>query len=327
MMIRRWCLGLYLGAILGALGCAGAKPAAKPEPAALSGSCGECADCSPCTPSAFEPAPSALATLAAWHPTPQAASSPVLPARAFDYWQLDDAGFMQELWPALFASLDYMRGQVPAQRQAELRRTFDTLLALMEPSGALEGRAAPPVLDLTFVTGDDQGQPWEGVLCRVFVVMDSGASPGVSFLLKRRVGKESAPNQVLFWGSSGYKEGAPFSAVIEREAAQGKAVSRLRLSQGHYMVPVAGVEERSEAGSLVLDLLTRVLWLKISQQAYLEPKLSRVTGARPVPASYPQAAGLKVQERELEEIFEDTAFIPSEDIDSLMLPGLKGQGE
>lgn len=326
MKRRQAIVGLCLAwSLSGLWGCAGA-PSARASAPQEAETCEDCGGSCPCLSSAFEPAPSALSRLSVWHPAPAATSSPALTARAFDYWQLDDAGFMQELWPALFASLDYMRGQVPAKRQDELRRTFDTLLALMEPSGTLAGRQAPPVLDLTFVTGQDQGQAWEGVLCRVFVVMDSGASPGVSFLLKRRVGKEAQPNQVLFWGSSGYEEGAPFSALIEREPSVARSSSRLILSAGHHMVPVAGFEEYSEAGSLVLDLLTRVLWLKISQQAYLEPKLVRATG-RPVPASYPQAAGLKVQERELEEIFEDTAFIPREDIESLMLPGLKGQGE
>lgn len=324
--MKKAILGLLLASSLSVwMGCAGSPGPKTSSPPQEADKCEGCGGSCPCSSNAFEPAPSALSRLSVWHPVPAATSSPALTARAFDYWQLDDAGFMQELWPALFASLDYMRGQVPASRQDELRRTFDTLLALMEPSGAMAGRVAPPALDLTFVTGQDQGQAWEGVLCRVFVVMDSGAAPGVSFLLKRRVGKEAQPNQVLFWGSSGYKEGAPFSALIEREPAVAR--SKLTLSAGHHMLPVAGFEERSEAGSLVLDLLTRVLWLKISQQAYLEPKLVRAQAERPMPASYPQAAGLKVQERELEEIFEDTAFIPREDIESLMLPGLKGQGE
>ena len=252
-----------------------------------------------------------------WRPQPTAPSSPSLTGlRAFDYWQIEDAGFVQQLWPALFAALDYLRAQLgPAQ--ADMRQTIELLLTMMEPGRPLKGRSSPQV-DVTFVTGQDESGEWEGALWRVFVTLEGGAAPGLTLLLKRRVGRDAAPSRVTLWGSSGHEQGKPFSASLVREAAK---TASLRWDEGLVAQPQERPQERSQAAGLMLEVLLGALWPRISQQAYLEPAIGRAAQQRALPASFPPACGLSLRERELEQIYADTVFIPTDALEGFEGPG------
>lgn len=269
-----------------------------------------------------------MMSLERWSAAPSAPSAPLLKVSAFDYWALEPGQpLAQALWPGLFSSLDYMRAQLGASgEQARLRQTFDMLLAVMEPQSGFKRRVGEPRQDLTFVTGKDvQGRDFEGVICRMYAIMDNDASPGVVLMMVRRVG-EAQPGEVWLWGSSGHEEGPPFSARLAR-GDQGQEAQLVVAPGLGESLDGALVQERSEAATLMLEVLIKGLWPKVSHQAYAEPTLILAKGPQPPVAAYPVAAGLLVKERELEEIYQDTAFMPTDELDLGELPAFRRSGE
>ena len=237
---------------------------------------------------------------AKWTATPGKAPHPTLSEiNAFDYWQLHDQTFTRDLWAALFPILDTLRSHPDATEQT--RRSLDAMLALMEPG---ETSKEPPIaIDVTFLVGEDGAGLFEGVLVR-FSRNIEGTIPVLSLMLTRH-GGDVAPTDVLVWGDPAFKESPPFSARLTRSGSS--------IVDGHRTRPVMlGAKRHDDLSSaLAIDILSRALWPKLTQEAYLESGLARHDAKEPMPPGFEPAGGLEIRDREIEEVLPDTAFPPS----------------
>lgn len=241
---------------------------------------------------------------AKWTATPGKAPHPVLAEiNAFDYWQLHDQTFARELWAALFPILDTLRSHPDATEQT--RRSLDAMLALMEPG---DSRSGPPIsMDVTFLVGEDGDGVFEGVLVR-FSRNIERTTPVLSMMLTRH-GGDVSPTDVILWGDPAFQESSPFSARLTRSGSS--------LADGQRTRPVMLGAKRHEdlSSALAIDILSRALWPKLTQEAYLDSALARheKSGEEsdPMPPGFEPAGGLKLRDREIEEVLSDTAFPPS----------------
>ena len=237
---------------------------------------------------------------AKWTATPGITPHPPLAqdqTHAFDYWQLHDPTFARELWAALFPILDTLRSHPGAT--AETKRSLDTMLALMEPGEEANAIA----LDVTFVVGANEKGAFEGVLVRLSRDIE-GTTPALSLMMTRH-GGDVSPTEILVWGAPAFEESPPFSAHLTRSG------STLVDGQRARPVLLGAKQHRDLSSALAIDILAGALWPKLTQEAYLDSTLARHKKQVSPPPGFEPAAGLRVRDRELEEVLSDTAFPPS----------------
>lgn len=221
---------------------------------------------------------------------------------AFAYWRVYDETLKLGLSQLVYPILDMLRLQKGASTDA--RATVVALMTLLDPD---EG--SPQYLDMTFVV--DRALKWEGVLCRLYGKHKNGALFGLSILYKRAPG-EVEPGEVVMWGSSGFEEGAPFSASLKGTAQKGVST----LAKGLMLEP-KGAQESSASVVLMKRILYKSVWPQVTGQAFIEPKIKVDKEHKPLLAAVPIAASLPIKARTLEEVLEGTVFLPDLDVDGL----------
>lgn len=227
---------------------------------------------------------------ASWTPAPEAPGAPALAAlRAFDYWQISDPGVVEATWGRLFPVLASLRSLAP-----EAAGTLDVLLATLEEGARL---------DATFIVEDTDAPRFEGVLCRMYRTLESGATPGVSILFLRQA-SDSRVTRVLLWGSSGFSQGEPFTISLTLGA---DAKVQVRRSKGLLAMDAAPGEAVDRDGRLLFSTLTTALWKRLSYQGYNEAGFAHARDTWSVPASFP---ALPVRERDIFQVLSKTAFAP-----------------
>ena len=250
----------------------------------------------------FDPAKSDQPIWWNWTPakTPQA-SAPSLSWRVFDYWLVQDDALVGVFWQGLYPVLDMLRLQKKASAPA--RATVTALMTLLD-----EDKTRQRWMDLTFVVDAKAG--WEGVVCRLYGKhKTNGATYGLSLVFKRPVG-QLQPTSVLLWGVSGFEQGAAMTALLSRKAGS------LMMEDGLKTSPRV-VVERSPSVPLMIDILQKMIWSKVSGTAYNEPKIKVDRKGRVARvANFPVGLGVKLQPRKIEEVLKQTVFVPQMDLDN-----------
>ncbi len=234
-----------------------------------------------------------------WTADASAPTAPVLLGQrfaAFDYWQVADEAFVSQSWNALFPVLDTLRRE--SAELANVEETLTLLMATVEPGAA----SKPTGMDITFVVSARPGAEAEGVLVRLFQPLDSGATPGISILLVRQPGGSAAFGEAYIWGTSGFAQGSAFSARVDTES--------IVLAAG-LVYPMAAQKDAGAdlSAQLIYEILAEQLWRPLTGMAYLE---SQLPAEQPIaqPPGFEPAAGLVLGDREVEQVFNDTVFVP-----------------
>lgn len=221
-------------------------------------------------------------------------------ATAFDAWRVEDAEFVARAWGAIFVALDFVRTQPGTS--PEVQETLKMLQATLEPDSE-----QPSELDITFIAA--RSGAWEGLVVRLWHTLPSGGVPGVAILLRREAG-EFLPSRMWLWAVSGHTPGVPLSAKLEQSGALAavKGIDALAAQPGQ---PASGAE-------VVLQVLRTTLWEPCVGEGYAEPAIKRARRGegRGSPA-IPPALGLKVADRDIEQVMPDTAFVPNIDDEDL----------
>lgn len=240
-----------------------------------------------------------------WAAWPAQALPLVLPAgveaTAFDAWRVEDAAFVASAWGAIFVALDFVRTQPDAP--AEVQATLKMLQATLEPDAE-----QPSELDITFLAS--RAGDWEAMVVRLWHRLPSGGVPGVAIMLRREAG-QALPSQVWLWAVSGHAPGAPLSARVEQRGA-------LVIKQGIDAL-AAGEGQPASGAEVVLQVLRAALWEPCVGEGYAEPAVRRRKRADgpAAPPVMPPALGLKVRDRDVEQVMPDTAFVPTIDDEDL----------
>jgi hypothetical protein len=221
-------------------------------------------------------------------------------ASAFDAWRVTDEGFTSRAWGAIFVALDFVRTQPGTS--PELQKTLRLLQATLEPSPD-----QPSELDVTFIAA--RSGAWEGLVVRLWHTLPSGGVPGVAIFLRREAG-EQLPSRMWLWAVSGHQPAGPLSARLDQLGgmATGPGIALLDTAKG---APASGAD-------VVLQVVRVALWEPCIGEEYAEPTLKRARrGEAPLLPAMPPALGLKVHDRDIEQVMPDTAFVPTIDDEDL----------
>ena len=246
-----------------------------------------------------------------WEP---AEGRPVRPAelggrvQAFDYWQVDDAEVVEEVWAALFPVLDAVRGDVDRRGR---RNGFDLILEALEPAGGERGTR----MDLTFLVSRSEEAKFEGFACRLYRRLDAGATPAVTVLFLRRPDAATTPGRIVVWTAPRFREAESVTAIFERVESQWSR----RLMEGLRFPDFDADEGASggESGRLAARVLTRAIWKRFAGRAYLESSQSGRRSEEPNPEGVAEALGLEVVDRRIAQVYSNTEFPPRADLDEL----------
>lgn len=90
----------------------------------------------------------------------------------------------------------------------------------------------------------------------------------------------------------------------------------LRMEDGLKASPKT-IVDRSPSVPLMIDILQKMIWPKVSGPVYNEPKIKvdrkrRVTSV----GTFPVGMGMTIQPRKIEEVLRQTVFVPQMDLDN-----------
>ena len=226
--------------------------------------------------------------------------------RAFDYWQVDDAEVVEEIWTAIFPVIDTVRAQASV---SERRKSLDLMLEVIEP-GQTEGQTR---MDLTFLVSSSESSPYEGVACRFYRRLEAGVTPAITVVLLRRPDEASTPGRIVVWAAPRFDEPEPLTALFDRTSDRWHQ----SLSSGLHLPSddqaQKGVEH--ETGRLAARLLTDAIWNRFAGRAYLESPQSGLESDRAHPEDIEDALGLDVTDRDISQVYSHTEFPPRADLD------------
>ncbi|MFB6350494.1 MAG: hypothetical protein ABEN55_10040 [Bradymonadaceae bacterium] len=251
--------------------------------------------------------------LSDWKPTPKARVVPEglgETARAFDYWRVVDRPTIDRVWGAVFPVVDSVRAGLA---DGDWRETLELMLTAIEPGS----RERPTGMDLTFLVGRDDGAPFEGMACRLFRQLESGATPVLTVLMLRRSEQSASPNRIVVWAAPGFREPPQMTAFFRRTEGD-SGTWRRRVTDGLAFSESAESEaSEDEAGPLVAKLLTDRIWKRFAGRSYLQSDLSEKVAQADRIAGPDPALGLTVSRREIEQVYSDTEFPPRAEFDDL----------
>jgi hypothetical protein len=247
-----------------------------------------------------------------WQPREE---SPVVPeglgesARAFDYWRVEDASVIGEVWSAVFPVLDAVRAKTTADGR---RDTLNAMLEALEP----DRRGSETRMDLTFLVSADEEWPFEGFACRVFRPLEAGTTPVLTVLFLRPSEGSPSPTRIAVWAAPGFRETPDVTAYFERRGD----TWRTAVDDG-LQFPDEAVEAREdgEAGRLAAGLLVDQVWKRFAGKSYAESRRAGGESGDDQEASVgvDEALGLEVNRREIDQVYSDTEFPPRAEFEDL----------
>lgn len=223
--------------------------------------------------------------------------------RAFDYWEVEEAGQVDAVWDGVFPVLDSVRAGMQSERH---RRTARVLLEALERAGEAE----PVRMDVTFVVSNRKERRVEGVACRLWRRLENGATPVVTVLLLREPAGRSGPGRIVVWATPGFREAGRWTAVFDL----GSDGWRRSILDGLVLEGASGRSAEESVG-VAARVLTETIWKPYSGTAYTA---SAGDGGERAGEEAPDAAlGLEVGERGIEQVYSGTEFPPRVDADTL----------
>ncbi len=250
----------------------------------------------------------------AWRGLTPEESTPRTPDRlsselsAFDYWRVDDAETVGDIWGAVFPVLQMLRTDASEKVR---RESLDLIMEAIEPRDT----SSRTRMDLTFVVGTDDATAYEGLACRFFRSLDNGGTPAVTFLLLNHPGRRSDPARILVWASPGFEGIERWTADFRRD---GDSWSNVIVS-GLHRPSARTLREAKRGGNqsvqLAARVLTRRLWTPFSGRNYTK---TTSTSSSSDSDGLSEAMGLEVRDRRIPQVYSNTAFPPRADVD---LPG------
>lgn len=257
---------------------------------------------------------------AGWQVDP--AASELLPSAfvdevvAFDYWQIEDTAFRERAWTGAASLLDYLRrdageGGALKERQA---RTATLLLQAFE---GRQGDNSEPSgqMDVTYVVSLDPAQEMEGVVVRFYAHIDSkDVTPALGIFLGRIADAGESFERAFLWTRPGFEEAEAFTMQLER-AADEQAGWGARLERGQTwgaQDSEAPAPELGEVAELTATIFEQDFWGPLTGPDYVEAA-PRADQEIELPGDIEPAIGLPVRERQIEEIYRDTVFVPRVD--------------
>lgn len=218
---------------------------------------------------------------------------------AFDYWRVDDRGLIRGVWSKLFPVLQGLQTDTTDRRSRESMSLF---LESMEPGD----RSPPTRMDVTFLVGDPDQEPLEGVACRLFRELEGGAAPTVTVLLLRRSGDQSSPGEIYVWAAPGFEQPSSVTAKF----ALAEEGWRRSLGAGLQLEEVDGSVSRGERVRLAAEMLTESIWGRFAGNKYVSsPDVAGAEGGR-LPETVSRALGMDVTSRAIDQVYSDTEFPP-----------------
>jgi hypothetical protein len=230
-------------------------------------------------------------------------------ARAFDYWRVEDASLIGEVWSAVFPVVDAVRTETSAGGR---RDTLSAMLEALEP----DRRGPETRMDLTFLVSADNERPFEGFACRLFRRLEAGTTPVLTVLFLRPSEGSPSPTRIAMWAAPGFRETPDMTAHFERRGD----TWRTAVNDG-LQFPGEAVETREdgEAGRLAAGLLTDQIWKRFAGKSYAESQRAggEAEGDEESSADVDAAMGLEVNRREIDQVYSDTEFPPRAEFEDL----------
>lgn len=248
---------------------------------------------------------------------------------AFDYWQIDTGEYEEDAWSGTASILDYLRRESNNGGALSPGQRATATLLLQALDGAKEDAGARR-MDVTFVVSLDPDAAQEGLIVRFYAPLtDKCATPGLAIYLGRVEGQTDGFERALLWASPGFEQAEAFTIALHRlPASAGAASDGARWSAVQYdgivapEAPSADAAAEGESLDGVADLaeaiFRRQLWAPLTGTHYIEATELADT-ERALPAGIKPALGLTLRERQIEEIYRDTVFIPRGDVPAQFL--------
>lgn len=239
---------------------------------------------------------------------------------AFDYWQIDATEHEEDAWSGAASILDYLRRESSngAGLNAKQRATATLLLQALDGADRDSGARR---MDVTFVVSLDPEKTEEGLIVRFYAPLaDKGATPGLAVYLGRVEGGSGGFERALVWARPGFEQAEAFTIALNKapSSADGSGWS------AHQFDGIVAPRDSSESVSLeeVADLaeaiFKRQFWTPLTGVNYVEATdLADEESA--LPEDIKPALGLTLRERQIEEIYRDTVFIPRGDLPAQFL--------
>ncbi|AWV89893.1 hypothetical protein [Bradymonas sediminis] len=243
---------------------------------------------------------------------------------AFDYWQIDAAEFEEDAWSGAASVLDYLRREASdgSGLNAKQRATATLLLQALDGGAGEANAIGARRMDVTFVVSLDPDRAEEGMIVRFYAPLtDKGATPGLAIYMGRVEGESGGFERALVWARPGFEQAEAFTVALNQAPASADAdgwsarqydgivaprdSANGEMTQGDSLEEVAGLAEA---------IFKSQFWTPFSGSNYVEAK-SVADQERALPDDIKPALGLTLRERQIEEIYRDTVFIPRDDID------------
>src|SRR5690554_1549460 len=244
---------------------------------------------------------------------------------AFDYWQIDAGEYEEDAWSGAASILDYLRressngGGLNAKQRATATLLLQTLDGAKEDAGARR-------MDVTFVVSLDPEKAEEGLIARFYAPLsDKGATPGLAIYLGRVEGQSGGFERALVWARPEFEQAEAFTIALNKAPASAEG-ARWSAHQFDGIVAPRGAsladapegESLEEVAGLAEAIFKRQFWTPLTGNNYVEATELADT-ERALPEDIKPAIGLTLRERQIEEIYRDTVFIPRGDVPAQFL--------
>ena len=244
---------------------------------------------------------------------------------AFDYWQIDAGEYEEDAWSGAASILDYLRRESSNGGGLNAKQRATATLLLQALDGAKEDAGARR-MDVTFVVSLDPEKAEEGLIVRFYAPLsDKGATPGLAIYLGRVEGQSGGFERALVWARPGFEQAEAFTIALNKAPASAEG-ARWSAHQFDGIVAPRGSSESDapegesleEVAGLAEAIFKRQFWTPLTGNDYVEATELADT-ERALPEDIKPAIGLTLRERQIEEIYRDTVFIPRGDVPAQFL--------
>lgn len=251
---------------------------------------------------------------------------------AFDYWQIDAAPTEEDGWSGAASILDYLRRESSNGDGLNAKQRATATLLLQALDGAEPGSATDTTattdnapgkrqMDVSFVVSLDPEKAEEGLIVRFYApIAAKGATPGLAIYLGRTEGQSSDFERAIIWARPGFEQAEAFTIALNKDDTSAGATSpgEPAWSAQQFdgiVAPRAAAQSGSleDVAGLAESIFKRQFWALLTGAGYVEAT-ARAAQEHALPDDIKPALGLTLRERQIEEIYRDTVFVPQAEV-------------
>jgi hypothetical protein len=228
---------------------------------------------------------------------------------AFDHFVVSQDASVEQIWLVLHPVLGWLANH---ERGEDIELGYVALMNELEPMAA--GYDSRTHMEVSFLLAQEPGgEAREALGVRLWRKVE-GRTPTLSIVLWQDASRR-ALSSMQVWTHPDIDRGASSALITDTDAIIMRGiVSPDELEQALRSSPNDTTHQAS-----LLPLIHGMVWPQFSDAAYLETPLRPVENspAQGLHQGLKPALGLRIREREIDEVIPDTSFLPYIDVDSV----------